>query len=760
MLTWHAVGHVLVSDSDASGGMTIKPMLSSNDGNNVNWDFTESEDWQAWDGSAGNNFADANNWTPAGIPGNTSKMLIDGPGATAPVVSGVSTVAQLVVGGGADATLTLNAALTVTGNCSVLTSGTLTHQANTTTHLYDIDLTVGGALSVDGAIDVSGRGYSAQNGPGKATSNQGGGGYGGEGGDWGGRIAYVGRCYGSVTTPNQLGSGGTGGPGGGAIRLQVAGNTRVDGTIAADGLIQGSTGAGSGGSVWLTSGSLAGSGLIRADGGQGGTYSGWGYGHGGGGRVAVRLTGSDDFGDVDIRAISKRGANGNHRGGGAGSVYLKGVSDTHGVCTYDNRDVPNVWRSVINAAVTNVVVGDFVLRGSTTTLILQTNQTLTLHGGWSNSAASFTADQGSTVHLAGTNDVTVDGSTTFENLTCTNGGKTIFFSSGDTFAANNLLTLKGEAANLLTLTGTTASAWSMNVPVATHPIRYIDVAYSDASGGASITAFDSTDSGNNVNWIFADTGVATNTWIGVSNTVWSTDANWDKGRPPIGSDYVVISNPCAYYPILDNEKVIAGLTIESGASLQLNNWSLTLTNSGAIAGTLTASGTETFEVRGHLDLSSAVFNSAQTTVRLAGTTPQLLEAPTTGLYALDITNSSATVTIDGNLTATSLVSRATTVVCSNDVALSDSLTLAGGSLFVTGALQARQVTHNGSGLVCAGTATVTERGDIAGNAEFRAAASVPHARARRRQPELQQRPDGHRLHVNRCRQFDDLCARF
>ncbi|MCC6425530.1 MAG: hypothetical protein IT435_01785 [Phycisphaerales bacterium] len=114
----------------------------------------------------------------------------------------------------------------------------------------------------------------------------------GAGRDAGNGIAG-GDCYGSVTEPMELGSGGgddvnvgggNGGAGGGALNLTVGGVLTVDGLLSADGQINlaGEAGGGSGGSLLIDCETLAGSGTITARGGN--VTSG---GSGGGGRIAI-----------------------------------------------------------------------------------------------------------------------------------------------------------------------------------------------------------------------------------------------------------------------------------------------------------------------------------------------------------------------------------------------------------------------------------------------------------------------------------------
>ena len=202
-----------------------------------------------------------------------------------------------------------------------------------------LHLTVTGDALVTSAghFIASGRGYVGGQGPGAGAStannaDAGGAGYGGAGGD--GRPAGVlggagGVAYGSVMAPADLGSGGgnatvtggvSGGTGGGALRLTVQGMLTLDGTIHADGLngvtVSYRAGGGSGGSLWVTCGTLAGTGLITAQGGNGaGTGQGGG---GGGGRIAV-YCGAGGLPVGNLRAYGGAG----YVRGGAGTVFLK-----------------------------------------------------------------------------------------------------------------------------------------------------------------------------------------------------------------------------------------------------------------------------------------------------------------------------------------------------------------------------------------------------------------------------------------------------
>src|SRR3989338_1905573 len=124
-------------------------------------------------------------------------------------------------------------------NVTITNTATLTLTSNSTTGdgvtLQAINLIV----EPGATISASGRGYPRDQGLGTGNYGHwgsGGGGHGGAGGD--GRNAAGGMGYGSITAPNELGSGGRSsqytalaGAGGGLIKLEVSGNLAVDGAI-------------------------------------------------------------------------------------------------------------------------------------------------------------------------------------------------------------------------------------------------------------------------------------------------------------------------------------------------------------------------------------------------------------------------------------------------------------------------------------------------------------------------------------------------
>ena len=195
-----------------------------------------------------------------------------------------------------------------------------------------------GNLVIDGTsrIDVSSRGYlGGRSGANSGTqegrtfgnvagsTSRNGGSYGGIGG-FGNTQQAANPAYGAFNDPNELGSGGgsdagTGGSGGGLVRIR-ANTVTLDGQILANGGTGGYTGGGgSGGGIRITAGTLTGAGRIQSNGGSGDGNSG----DGGGGRVALYWTNAASFTFTNVQAIGGRGG---FREGTPGTIFRQSSS--------------------------------------------------------------------------------------------------------------------------------------------------------------------------------------------------------------------------------------------------------------------------------------------------------------------------------------------------------------------------------------------------------------------------------------------------
>ncbi len=279
------------------------------------------------------------NWAPAGVPGAADVLA---------VTTGICLVpdplrcAALTVGSGGTLVMSNWASRVSAQTIMVQSNGTVTlppafgaAAMSNRIHLVCADLTV----APGGAIDADGRGYAggisltmtngAGLGRGKNGDGGGGGaGYGGAGGD-GTNAATFGSPYGLPAQPEAPGSGGggcrllagTGGAGGGAVRIEASGRVHVSGRVSASGAGgSGRGGGGSGGGIYVDCLVFSGrGGVVRADGGAAGTNAGGA----GGGRIAVRYDAAAQAAepkpDVRFSALPTGGAFG---AGRPGTVYF------------------------------------------------------------------------------------------------------------------------------------------------------------------------------------------------------------------------------------------------------------------------------------------------------------------------------------------------------------------------------------------------------------------------------------------------------
>ena len=308
-----------VTDSDASAGAEITAYSSEGE-NCQNWVFA-GEAKNTWLGTVSTDFSDGANWSfghapeageelevssanPMTIGCNISFASITLKSEANVTISGSVTVAGDVVVTNT-AVLAWDRPGTVSGSVYVHEGATLTHSENGSSKVNWLELTVAGDVRVasGGSIDVSEKGFSGGNlGPGASSANRGAS-YGGRGYPQDNIPAP--SCYGSIYCPDQLGSSGNwSGPGGGAMKLTVAGTLSVEGAIKANGgMPLGSSKNhydGTGGSIWLTARRMEGAGPIQA---RNRAYEG------GGGRIALYLTGEDETfetftGAVDAKSVS------------------------------------------------------------------------------------------------------------------------------------------------------------------------------------------------------------------------------------------------------------------------------------------------------------------------------------------------------------------------------------------------------------------------------------------------------------------------
>ena len=279
---------------------------------------------KSWNGGASGDWGVAANWEPAGVPTADDAVMIGSGVVTASNLT--VSVGSLTMGSGATLTVYAEAVdnsedltafagdgavVNVAGDLALQSGAWIVPIAEPVSG-GTVRFNVGGNVSIaeDGGFDATGKGWKSPYGPGfygsTGWSDGHSGSYGGLGRTaWGG--IPTGKTYGYLFAPFLPGSPGrnagrpatiaenTGGRGGGAIRLHVTGDFELAGSLLADGVNgagtvaapnNGTSGAGSGGGIFVTCRNFtpASSAVISAVGAD--TRYGW-AGAGGGGRIAI-----------------------------------------------------------------------------------------------------------------------------------------------------------------------------------------------------------------------------------------------------------------------------------------------------------------------------------------------------------------------------------------------------------------------------------------------------------------------------------------
>ena len=584
---------------------------------------------RVWTGATSGDWHTPTNWDPEGVPTADDDIVLAAPeeGSYTVTASQAIEVHSLTVGSdtaGTDCLATFesktNSVHRIGGNLVVKSGGKLTHTAlpasakTPADECYKLNLQVGGSVTVaaEGTIDVTSRGYASGKGPGYNIN---------AGPSHGGRHATGAATYGSLSSPTNCGSG-FGSAGGGAVRIVAEGRITVNGNIVSSSDFNNSYCSGAGGSVWLTCSDLQGSGMISVQGGDDC------YGSAGsGGRLAIWLTKSSGF-DWNGQFIAKGGT---YRGSSAvgtgtassGTIYLQPASGaTASTVVIDNcnraqfKDVGFVELCACNDS---DVFGSLVVV-SNGVVKVPPGETIKVYGSINTTGGSAYWTDGA-VRMVGFAPATISGSNTFGDFICTEPGKTIFFGTkaSDNFeiAAGRKLTLKGAVGKDIDLrSANDPLQWKMkvNLDVETE-IFYVSVSNSNAKAGEVVTAYGSEDLGGNEKWNFTDVIVPgeTITWTGAVDSDWTNPLNWNLGRKVVETDMAVIPSaideePVTTMPVLDKGKVLINeVRIESGATVTLKGYDLTVTNKLIVTGTLTALGKEKIFCPKDVDFTGGTF---------------------------------------------------------------------------------------------------------------------------------------------------------
>ena len=567
-----------------------------------------------------------------------------------------SCTAKLIVSNGQDADH-------VEEDLVVKQGGILAQAGNAATQNRNLYFKVGGNVVVEagGVISASGAGFSAKSGPGGTGAMCTGAAYAG----WG--YGNSKNPYGSILHPTDWGSSTCSTSGGGAIRLDVAGDVTVNGIIEANGSdSKDDNYASCGGSIWIDCETISGSGTIEAkEASRSGTQTRADC-NSSGGRIAIyQRTGTDFTTFPASQFVTSRTGN-----NAAGTVYLESAGtrdlyiqggpnssvqrtvfpmpdDGGDLTQYADLAIHVIGNAHLGvcdlhpgAAVTvrSVELTGNSLMTVAAGAVLRVVEELDVTGAKSVTGGGFEFVGEGTATVLGASKIT-----SFESVVCTNAGKTIKFgtTAADklTVGAGKDLVLKGteEApVNLCSVEDGVAWQLAMNPNPGVVEIEHVAVKDSDASSGAPMLAISSQNLGNNANWGFSDPIVPgeTITWAGAQSGKWDAIENWDLGRAPVETDRIVIPSGAVNYPTLPSGTYLFNtISVASGAAFTLSGGCLlTVTNALTVAGSLAFTGAEELYLSGEANFIGGTVTKASGKIHLTGTSDQTVDFGGTSLF--------------------------------------------------------------------------------------------------------------------------------
>ena len=410
---------------------------------------------------------------------------------------------------------------------------------------------------------------------------------------------------------------------------------------------------------------------------------------------------------------------------GTGTVNLSGTSGTQTVTSGGVAPADAFYNLAHNTASTVQLNSNAIAINENFTNTAGTfnanNMNMNVAGNWENTAV-FTPGT-STVTMNGANGINQEvlGSTTFYNFSKINtAAATLTFDATGTQNFANSLTMQGNGpTNLLSILSTNPGTQArINLGQSgLQSINYVNV--QDSNAGVppvnqtlvSRVYSAGSPSQHNTNWNFGNTSI---TWTGLTSTDWNNPLNWSPDVVPAAGDTVVIPSAPSNQPVFSTNVNVGNLTIQSGASVNISGFNITVTSAFVNDGTLELHGNETVTLTqditdpGTFEYLGDGTSNPITIINFPGASSyyNLLINDTNPTKNTFVTAPTTNLTVANNVTVTS----GTMDISAN----SDTLTLAG-TLLVNGANGTLTATNgniaaNGAVSITAGTLTAPGTG--------------------------------------------------
>jgi len=241
-----------------------------------------------------------------------------------------------------------------------------------------------------------------------------------------------------------------------------------------------------------------------------------------------------------------------------------------------------------------------------------------------NSSSPASGFSGDSVVLSLVGNAEIYGDNSFSSLKIDNSSygaeTTVKFEGGKTQTVTGEFSVLGADSKPVNLLSSSSSAWKIDVTaaVAADPTK-INVSYAAVENSNSIydsiIAENSTDKGKNTNWNFAGVEYV---WKGINSSLWTDNGNWEPATVPGSKAYAKIE-AASNNPKLTLDIEAAKITVDSGAVLELQGYSVSLPDGSSASPTFVNSGTVKLFGLATQSVSGTKSNASESLVEYNGT---------------------------------------------------------------------------------------------------------------------------------------------
>lgn len=279
-----------------------------------------------------------------------------------------------------------------------------------------------------------------------------------------------------------------------------------------------------------------------------------------------------------------------------------------------------------------------------------------------NSTSPASGFSGDSVVLSLAGNAEIYGDNSFSSLKIDNssyGAETMVkFEGGKTQTVTSEFSVLGADSKPVNLLSSSSSAWKIDVTaaVAADPTK-INVSYAAVENSNSIydsiIAENSTDKGKNTNWNFAGVEYV---WKGINSSLWTDNGNWEPATVPGSKAYAKIE-AASNNPKLTLDIEAAKITVDSGAVLELQGYSVSLPDGSSASPTFVNSGTVTLFGLATQSVSGTKSNAPESLVEYNGTSSNAVTNAAWGSeYAKLVISSAADFSQDLNVSESLAIS--------------------------------------------------------------------------------------------------------